>query len=118
MVVVGAKGEVKEWLCAVGQSSGELMRRRILFYPGNVIDKPQAELADGSDGELVGDELQASSDDFVAYVVYDVARRFCHSYDFPERCDNVVQIFADCVFVALPGRGVFPLLEVRRRGNC
>ena len=118
MVVVRAEGEVKEWFCAVGQASGELVGRRVLFYPSNVIDKPQTELANGSEGELVGNELQASSNDFVAYVVYDVARRFCHSYDFPERYDNVVQIFVDCVFIALPGRGVFPLLKVRGRGNC
>ena len=76
MVVVSAKGEVKEWFRAVGQASGE----------------------------LVGNESQASGNDFAAYVVYDVARRFCHSYNFPECCDNVVQIFADCVFIALPGR--------------
>ena len=117
MVVVSAKGEVKEWFRAVGQASGELVGRRVLFYPSNVIDKPQAELANSSEGELVGNELQASSNDFVAYIVYNVARRFCHSYNFPECCDNVVQIFADCVFIALPGRGVFPLLKVRGRGN-
>ena len=90
MVVVSAKGEVKEWFRAVGQSSGELVGRRVLFYPSNVVDKPQAELVDGSEGELVGDELQASGNDFIAYVVYDVACRFCHSYDFSECCDNVV----------------------------
>lgn len=90
MVVVSAKGEVKEWFCAVGQSSSELVGRRVLFYPSNVIDKPQAELVDGSEGELVGNELQASGNDFVAYVVYDVPRRFCHSYNFSECRDNVV----------------------------
>lgn len=85
MVVVRAEGEVKEWFCAVGQASGE----------------------------LVGNELQGSGNDFAAYFVYDVPRGFCYSYDFSECCDNVVQIFADCVFIALPGRGVFSLLKVR-----
>ncbi len=113
IVVVRAEGEVKEGFGAVSQSSSKLMRRWVLFYPSNVIDKPQAELANGSERELVGNELQASSNDFVAYIVYNVARRLCHSYDFLERCDNVVQIFVDCVFIALPGRGVFSLLKVR-----